>query len=157
MVARRLVSAAANDARSTATLRRLYRHPRSGTLIAMESRARRFPKGLRRFIATRDDTCRTPYCDAPIRHTDHAVDHAAGGASTALNGRGTCAACNYAKQAPGWRISNHRDRDGTHRSDVTTPTGARHQSKAPPLPGPRRRASDVELAFADHLAWPDAA
>jgi hypothetical protein len=41
-------------------LRRLYRQPDSGALIAMESRARAFPNGLTRFIAIRDDTCRTP-------------------------------------------------------------------------------------------------
>ena len=27
--------------------------------------------------------CRTPYCDAPIRHTDHATPHARGGPTTA--------------------------------------------------------------------------
>jgi len=158
MVARRLVSATANDARSTATLRRLYRHPRSGALVAMESRARRFPKGLRRFIATRDDTCRTPYCDAPVRHTDHAHAHTRGGPTTALNGLGECEACNYAKEAPGWTVTTHLDRAGGHTAEFTTPTGARHHSQAPPLPGrTTRRRSDVELAFADKLAWPDAA
>jgi len=157
-VARRLVSAAANDARSTATLRRLYRHPRRGALIAMESRARRFPKGLARFIATRDDTCRTPYCDAPIRHTDHAQPHANGGPTTALNGLGECEACNYAKEAPGWTVTTRLDRHGRHTAEFTTPTGARHHSQAPPLPGrDTRRPSAVELAFADTLAWPDAA
>ncbi|KAA0095283.1 DUF222 domain-containing protein [Mycolicibacterium sp. P1-18] len=157
-IACHLVNRAADDDRSQATLRRLYRHPDSGALIAMESRARAFPKGLARFIAVRDDTCRTPYCDAPIRHTDHAVDHAAGGPTTALNGRGNCAACNYDKQAPGWHASNHHDRDGTHHSAVVTPTGARHHSTAPPLPGrPTHRRSIVEVAFADHLAWRNAA
>ncbi|KQY03258.1 HNH endonuclease [Mycobacterium sp. Root135] len=157
-VARRLVNRAATDARSQATLRRLYRHPDSGALIAMESRARAFPKGLTRFITVRDDTCRTPYCDAPIRHTDHAVDHATGGPTTAVNGRGTCAGCNYDKQAPGWKVSNHRDRDGTHTCEIVTPTGARHHSTAPPLPGrPGHRRSIVEVAFADELAWHNAA
>jgi hypothetical protein len=157
-VARRLVNRAATDARSRATLRRLYRHPRSGALVAMESRARAFPTGLTRFIAVRDDTCRTPYCDAPIRHTDHAVDHATGGPTSEVNGRGTCAGCNYDKQAPGWQVSNHRDRDGTHTCEIVTPTGARHQSTAPPLPGrPGTHRSIVEVAFADELAWHNAA
>jgi hypothetical protein len=39
----------------------------------MDSRARLFPAGLRRFILARDDACRTPYCDAPSRHHDHIV------------------------------------------------------------------------------------
>ena len=38
-VARGLVSAAVTDKRSRATLRRLYRNPKSGALVAMESRS----------------------------------------------------------------------------------------------------------------------
>jgi hypothetical protein len=136
-IACRLVADAAGDERSKATLRRLYRHPTSGALVAMESRSRFFPKGLARYIAIRDDTCRTPYCDAPIRHTDHAVDHTAGGPTSELNGPGTCEACNYTKQANGWRTTTRRERDGTHSSEVITPTGARHRSKAPPESNPR--------------------
>ena len=44
-VARGLVGAAVTDKRSRATLRRLYRHPKSGALVAMESRSRCFPRG----------------------------------------------------------------------------------------------------------------
>jgi hypothetical protein len=157
-IACQLASKAITDERSKATLRRLYRHPTSGALVAMESRARLFPKGLAQFIAFRDDTCRTPYCDAPIRHTDHANSHAAGGETNDHNGRGTCEACNYAKEAPGWRVITKREPDGTHSSEVTTPTGARHRSKAPPLPGrPRSSVSSIEIAFADEIAWRDAA
>ena len=54
-------------------VRRLYTAPESGELVAMDSKARFFPPGLRRFIEARDATCRTPYCDAPIRHIDHIV------------------------------------------------------------------------------------
>ncbi len=50
---------------------RLYTAPGTGELVAMDSKARFFPPGLRRFIQVRDDACRTPYCDAPIRHDDH--------------------------------------------------------------------------------------
>jgi hypothetical protein len=157
-IACQLASRAITDERSKATLRRLYRHPASGALVAMESRARLFPKGLAQFIAFRDDTCRTPYCDAPIRHTDHATSHAAGGATTERNGQGTCEACNYAKEAADWRVTTQRDRDGTHTSEVTTPTGARHRSKAPPLPGRRRcSVSHIEIVFADEIAWRNAA
>jgi hypothetical protein len=124
----------------------------------MESRARLFPKALAKFIALRDDTCRTPYCDAPIRHTDHATAHGAGGGTSELNGVGACEACNYAKEAPGWRVTTRRGADGSHISEVTTPTGARHRSKAPPLlRSPRSRTSSIEIAFADDLAWREAA
>ena len=50
VVARDLVSDAVDDESVKATLRRLYRHPTSGQLVAMESKARLFPKGLRAFI-----------------------------------------------------------------------------------------------------------
>lgn len=144
-VARHLVRSAAVDNRSRATLRRLYQHPASGALVAMESRSRTFPKGLAEFIALRDDTCRTPYCDARIRHTDHVTPHARDGETCATNGRGACEACNYTKEAHGWQVSASVDENGTHTTTFITPTGARHSSQAPPLPGPPRiEISEVE-------------
>jgi hypothetical protein len=134
-IARRLVEAAGLDSRSKATVRRLYRRPGSGALLAMESRARRFPRALAKFIALRDQRCRTPYCDAPIRHTDHAVSKNRGGPTHALNGLGLCERCNYAKEAPGWQVSTS-EVDGVHHADFTTPTGTHHHSTAPPPPGP---------------------
>jgi hypothetical protein len=156
-IGRRLIAAATGDRRSRATLRRLYKHPRSGALVAMESRARLFPKGLSRFIDVRDDTCRTPYCDAPIRHHDHATSHQRGGATSGLNGLGLCEACNYAKEAPGWSVTTTHDETGCHHAEFVTPTGARHRSKAPPLPGPvcsYRSAIEVDIGFliAKHAA-----
>jgi Domain of unknown function (DUF222) len=134
-VARRLVSDAVLDERTRATLRRLYRHPESGALVAMESRSRRFPKGLARFIGLRDQTCRTPYCDAPIRHRDHAQPRHRGGPTSALNGLGMCERCNYTKETPGWRVSTC-DTKGVHTAEFVTPTGKHYRSTAPPLPGP---------------------
>jgi hypothetical protein len=156
-IARRLIAAAVKDRRSRATLRRLYKHPRSGALVAMESRARLFPKGLARFIDLRDDTCRTPYCDAPIRHHDHATAHTRGGQTNGLNGLGACEACNYAKEAPGWKVTTTQDETGGHHAEFITPTGARHHSTAPPLPGPvrfQRSAMEVDIgiAIAKHAA-----
>jgi hypothetical protein len=135
-IARRMIAAAVFDDRAHASLRRLYRHPTSGTLVAMESRSRVFPKGLASFIDLRDDACRTPYCDAPIRHHDHAHPNARGGPTNALNGLGECEACNYAKEAPGWQVTTSIDENGTHTAEFSTPTGAVHHSHAPPLPGP---------------------
>ncbi|WP_099021631.1 HNH endonuclease [Mycolicibacterium palauense] len=154
-VARQLVATATSSAR--ATLRRLYRHPKSGALVAMESRARLFPKGLSAFIAVRDGTCRTPYCDAPIRHTDHATPSSRGGATSADNGDGLCAACNYAKEAAGWTVTTHTDENGTHTAFVTTPTGSRHRSTAPPLRGPAHfdlavTEKCIAIALARHAA-----
>jgi hypothetical protein len=158
-LALRLVEGAVADERSKATLRRLYRHPKSGALVAMESRSRLFPKGLAKFIAIRDDTCRTPYCDAPIRHTDHADPRIRGGPTNAVNGRGSCEACNYAKQAPGWRLVTWCNDDGTHIAEFTTPTGARHLSKAPPVLDDVTldKTSGTEGAIANHLVHRHAA
>ena len=152
-VARRLICAASADPESQATLRRLYRHPRSGTLVAMESRSRIFPKGLARFIALRDGTCRTPYCDAPIRHTDHATPAARGGPTSASNGAGSCEACNYTKEADGWRVTTHTDENGSHTAVFSTPTGSRYSSTAPPVSGPPRiDTSEIELEIGVSLA-----
>jgi hypothetical protein len=135
-VARKLVKTAADDERSRVSLRRLYKHPRSGALVAMESPARLFPAGLATFIDLRDDTCRTPYCDAPIRHHDHATPHHRDGPTSATNGLGECELCNYAKEAPGWVVTATNE-SGSHTAEFVTPTGARHRSTAPPLPGGR--------------------
>jgi hypothetical protein len=151
-VAQHLVRDAVVDERSLATLRRLYRNPQSGSLVAMESRSRFFPKGLAGFIGLRDRTCRTPYCDAPIRHRDHATPRNRGGPTTATNGLGECERCNYTKEAPGWRV-NAGDENGVHTAEFVTPTGARYRSTAPPLPGaPMITVSEVEVRIGIALA-----
>ncbi|MDT5350826.1 MAG: hypothetical protein QOH91_4113, partial [Mycobacterium sp.] len=129
-VARAMVERAVDDPRSRATLRRLYAHPRTGALVSMESRARLFPRGLATFIQMRDQRCRTPYCDAPIRHRDHAQPWADGGPTTAINGLGSCERCNYAKEAGGWRVDTSLDENHTHTAEFTTPTGHRYRSGA---------------------------
>ncbi|CDO88781.1 HNH nuclease [Mycobacterium triplex] len=154
-VARAMVSNAVADQRSRATLRRLYAHPRSGALVAMESRARLFPRGLARFIELRDQRCRTPYCDAPIRHRDHAQPWAKAGPTTAANGLGSCQRCNYTKEADGWRVTTSTDENHTHTAEFTTPTGATYRSAAPPR-APTITVSEIEvrvgIALARHAA-----
>jgi hypothetical protein len=155
--AQRLVRDAVVDERSLATLRRLYRDPKSGSLVAMESRSRFFPKGLAGFIGVRDRTCRTPYCDAPIRHRDHATPRNRGGPTSATNGLGECERCNYSKEAPGWRVTA-ADENGVHTAEFVTPTGARYRSTAPPLPGaPLIAVSEVEVRIGVALAYLHAA
>ena len=129
--ARHLVSGAAD--RGQAWARRLYTAPGTHQLVTMDSRARLAPTGLASFVDTRDQTCRTPWCGAPIRHHDHIEPHDAGGPTTADNLQGLCARCNLAKQAPGWRA---RPRAGPHHTvAITTPTGHRYESTAPAPPG----------------------
>ena len=134
-LARNLIADAVADQRSHATLRRLYATPATGALVALESRARVFPKGLADFIGLRDQRCRTPYCDAPIRHRDHAKPHRKGGTTSAVNGLGLCERCNYVKESDGWIVTSTTTENGTHTAEFTTPTGARHRSTAPPMPG----------------------
>ena len=52
-------------------IRRLYTAPDSGELVAMDSKRRTFRGKLRDLTVLRDQTCRTPWCDAPIAHVDH--------------------------------------------------------------------------------------
>lgn len=144
--------------RAASWLRRLWAAPDTGALVAMESRRRVFSGSLRRFLVARDVVCRTPCCDAPIRHVDHVVPHAAGGSTTAANGQGLCQTCNQVKELPGWSAhpspscgaepadagpaaaaaatAGHGPRTaptGRHRVVVTTPTGHTYTSTAPPL------------------------
>lgn len=133
-LARHLIERAVLDDHTEASLRRLYAQPATGNLVAMESRSRTFPTGLARFIATRDQTCRTPYCNAPIRHLDHIAAHTHSGPTTAHNGQGLCEHCNYVKEEPGWHSRTTYDRYGRHSTELTTPTGAIYTSTAPPMP-----------------------
>ena len=134
-VAQQLICDAVADGHARAALRRLYAAPVSGAVTAMESRARIFPAGLATLIALRDQRCRTPYCDAPVRHTDHAVPHRRGGPTTADNGLGLCEACNYVKEEAGWSVRAGITENGRHTAQFTTPTGATYTSQAPPVPG----------------------
>jgi len=114
-------------------LRRLYTAPDTGELLATDSKARLFSGQLRRFIETRDDTCRTPYCDTPIRHIDHVVPWRSGGQTNLANGAGLCEACNQTKENPGW--TSKTVPGDVHTLEISTPAGHTYRSKAPPLPG----------------------
>ncbi len=114
-------------------LRRLFADPDTGALVATDSTARRFPAGLRRLIRLRDQQCRTPWCDAPVRHTDHSESATGGGVTSLVNGQGLCEACNQAKETTGWTA---RPRPGPgHTVEITTPAGQHHESRAPAPPG----------------------
>ncbi|WP_395400842.1 HNH endonuclease [Arthrobacter sp. UC242_113] len=122
-------------------VRRLYTAPGTGDLMAMDSRRRLFPAPLRRFIQIRDDTCRTPYCDAPIRHHDHIIPWHNDGTTSLTNGAGLCEACNHTKELPGWNV---KPRPGPrHTIEITTPTGHTYRSTAPPLPGTTRTTTSL--------------
>ena len=116
------------DPKTPVWLRRLYSTPH-GRLVAMESQARLFSPGMRRYIAIRDQYCRTPWCGAPIRHADHVRPVHHGGSTCIANAQGLCERCNQNKETPGWRARPGPSGDVT----LTTPTGHTYDSTAPPL------------------------
>jgi hypothetical protein len=116
-------------------LRRLFTDPQSGQLIAMETRRREFTPAQRRLLRLRDQTCRTPWCDAPIRHADHILPAENGGPTSIDNGQGYCQTCNHAKQAPDWTTTPVESRAGPHEVHINTPTGHGYTSRAPDPPG----------------------
>ncbi|MDN5768075.1 MAG: HNH endonuclease, partial [Humibacillus sp.] len=147
--------------RARVWIRRLYTHPTTGQLVGMDSTRRVFDGGLRKYLLARDaGTCRTPWCDAPIRHLDHIHDHARGGPTTATNGQGLCVRCNHTKQHPGFTAGTitpqTRQPGAPHVVELTTPTGHTYRSTAPPLipgaafrrqePGSREHAADPPLS-----------
>lgn len=137
--ARQLVSEAALAGR--ADLRLLYVRPRDGSLVAVESGSRLFPSGLAHWIDVRDQTCRTAWCDAPVRHHDHVRSWMDGGPTSVDNGQGLCVQCNLAKQAPGWRARATGPPGAPHVVETTTPSGQTVTSAAPGLPAPQALAA----------------
>ncbi len=114
-------------------VRRLYTAPTTGELLAMDSEARTAPPKLRELIELRDQFCRTPYCDAPIRHIDHVYQVRRGGETTEVNLDGRCVRCNQTKETSGWE--EHVVMGLRHSILITTPGGQMYRGMAPPLPG----------------------
>ncbi|MEP6815508.1 MAG: HNH endonuclease signature motif containing protein [Marmoricola sp.] len=104
----------------------------------MESQARLFSQQQREFLVFRDQICRTPWCNAPVRHADHVVAVEEGGPTSIDNGQGLCQACNLAKSALACQARPSPDGAGDE-VVTTTPTGHTYRSRAPNPPGPPRR------------------
>ena len=142
--ARALVSASA-ESEAQVWFRRMLTTLDGTQLIGLESRRRLFPKRLKRFLVLRDKTCRTPWCDAPIRHADHVVGASRDGPTNVANGQGLCLACNQVKEAHGWSAhvvdpgpQGLRGDVAPHRVRLRTPTGHSYDSTAPPVLEARR-------------------
>jgi hypothetical protein len=119
--------------------------PGDGQLAAIDARRRFFDGPIRQLLIARDQWCRTPWCDAPIRHADH-VRSAAGGGETELgNGQGLCEACNQSEEAPGWQARPVEET--ASEVETTTLTGHRYRSRPPDPPRTRR----PELRPRSHL------
>ncbi len=132
-------------------LRRLFADPDTGQLVGMDAKTRRFPNGLKTLIRLRDRTCRTPWCDAPVRHIDHITPAAKGGDTSFENGQGLCEACNQAKETTGWTA---QPLPGQRGHQIVTPTGHRYPSRPPAPPGYQRsRPHLCNGEFRIELAW----
>lgn len=119
------------DPQAQVQVRRIFRGP--GALLATETAGRYFTPAVQHLIRIRDQHCRTPWCDAPIRHGDHVVDHAAGGPTSLENGQGLCERCNHTKRLPGWDAGVEPGPE--HRVRLVTPTGHGYTSHPPTGPG----------------------
>ena len=143
-VARDLVKA---DEQTQVWVRRLYTDPTTGDLADTDATRRDFPQVARMFLTARDQLCRTPWCGAPIRHTDHAVAVSKGGVTDTINGNGRCERCNLTKDLEGWAT---QVLDGI--ITTSTPTGHEYSSRPPrppaSTPWPRR------TAWSTRTAWP---
>ena len=130
--------------------------PRSGALVAMESRSRLFPKRPGRFHrAARPDTVARPTAMPrfDIATTPNPGPKAA--IPRRLTGSGRASAATTPKKPTGWRVRTGIDENHTHTAEFTTPTGTRYRSGAPPR-APAITISDVEvrvgIAIARHAA-----
>jgi len=122
--------------RARAWVRRILTDPVDGTVTSIDTRRRRFSGALAVFLRLRDQNCRDPYCDAPIRDLDHLHGHAQGGATSSANGQGLCQRGNLVREMPGWSSTG----TGRHRQ-ITTPTGHVYDSHPPPALGPSLTAT----------------
>lgn len=131
-------------------IRRLYVAPETGELVAMDSKARLFPPGLKRFLQVRDQLCRTPYCDAPIRHYDHVVPWREDKNTSGANGQGLCEACNQAKESAGWSALTV---PGTgHHIDSRNTQARKHAAETRHAAGNNHAAANSHITDTSHAA-----
>jgi hypothetical protein len=124
--------------RARVFIRRILTDPIDQTVVAVDTRRRRFDGALARYLMARDQHCRMPYCTAPIRHLDHVRPWRDRGPTTAANGQGLCERHSYVKEAPGWRVRVVEPAGPgrwVHSTIITTPTGHTYRSQAPPVSG----------------------
>ena len=75
--------------------------PGTGQLAALDSGRRTFDGVLRRLLIARDQVCRTPWCDAPIRHADHVTAVQLDGRTEATMGQGSARRATTPSRHPG--------------------------------------------------------
>lgn len=126
---------ASPDGPTRDVLRRLFTHPTTSELVAVESRGQSFPLGLRRMIRLRDQVCMGPYCGAPIRQIDHVEAASEGGPTSLANGNGLCARCNVAKEEAMRKVTR-TSAEGRSTTRWTSRLGSSATTSPPPLTAP---------------------
>jgi hypothetical protein len=122
--------------------RRLFTHPSGGAgtvVLGGDPHRRKFNGWLAQLIRLRDQTCRDPHCDAPIRHTDHVVPFRSGGPPHWLTDGGCAPAATTSARCPAGRWI----------WSATACSGDRTPFRSPHRPGtaiPARRLSHHEAA-----------
>ena len=131
-IARDLVRA---DAKTQVWVRRVYTDPTTGDLITTDARRREFPQVARMFLTARDQTCRTPFCGAPIRHADHALAVAKGGVTDLRNGNGRCEPAIWSRTPSAGRTRSGTTVPSSPPPPPVTGTPVGRRSHPGPVPG----------------------
>lgn len=129
-------------------VRRIFTAPGHDELIGMESSSRTYRGLLREFIKLRDQRCRTPFCESPVKHIDHITPAVDGGKTTASNAQADCEWCNYTKEIAGYFVTGDAEK-------VTYRVGRLTMTSAPPRPPsarPHEPLSALERRFAE-VIW----
>lgn len=102
---------AANIAATEAAVHAESNITAGGCAHAMEVPGYRVPDRLRRWLSTRDRTCRNPICRQPATRCDqdHTVAYHRGGRTCSCNLGGLCRSHHELKQLPGWRLTQDAD------------------------------------------------
>ncbi|MDQ3156754.1 MAG: DUF222 domain-containing protein [Actinomycetota bacterium] len=109
-------------------IRRLYTDPIDHSLTDCDQAHRRFSGSVAKSITIRDQRCRQPGCDSPIKHLDHVIAFHTGGPTARDNGQGLCVRSHTFKHLPGWKVVP----DG-HDIVWRTPTGHTYRSPRQPV------------------------
>jgi hypothetical protein len=98
---------AANLAAAQATARAAADSAAGGCAHTMQTAGYRVPDRLRRWLTTRDRTCRHPLCRNRAAHCDqdHTLAYHRGGRTCTCNLGGLCRVHHQLKQLPGWKLT----------------------------------------------------
>lgn len=106
-----------------------------GLPLDVGPQVRSHPRGQRRAIRYRDDTCIWPGCHlrGQWSHIDHAHDHALGGTTSVANGRFLCVRHHHLRHK-GWQVTYD---PATRHTQVTNPDGLTFTNDPDPPPEAR--------------------